>query len=457
MPPKPVSYLPQVIVKFRDSVNVPYEDDNGTEIERHGYGSWTQLETQFPGIRIQRLYRHISPAQLGALGDRAAANDRAYKPRNPSTYFVVKCPDSVASRDLAEVLRRWPSIEAAYADQKAVIASGLCTTTFENAAPAGIDAQFAWTVPGGDGQGQSVIDIEDGWELNHVAIAAHAIPPPIVGFNDPGESSHGTSVLGIICGSGGGFSGIAPNVQSVAVVSAKVSATDPVSMASIADAIATAALQLAFGSVLVIEFQSSEFLPCETDFACFQQIDLATSAGVVVVEAAGNGASDLDAFVDTSGRRTLQRSAQNPAFEDSGAIIVAAASGAVPHQWRINSNFGSRIDCYACGDGVLAPVSSGPGDTMSTGCFFDTSAATAIIAGVALSVQGMTEARTGQRAGPSALRSILSDPATATAATGQNAGVIGVMPDLNAIARKIQQTSPVVSAPSAPTNLHIVG
>lgn len=456
MSPISVKYLPQVIVKFRDNVNLPWEDDIGADIQGRGIGPWDQLESRFPGIRIQKLYRHVSAGQLATLVDRAVATDAKYRRRNLLTYFVVKCPPAVDARAVADSLAGWSSIESAYPDRTPVLSTPPCTTNYETPAAAGIDAQFAWTIPGGDGQGQSLIDLEQGWTLNHVAIAARAIPPPIIGVNDPAECSHGTSVLGIICGSGGGFPGIVPNVQSVAVASGQPVGGDPVSMATIAEAMVAATMQLPFGGVLVIEYQSPDFLPCETDPVCFQHINVATAAGVVVVESAGNGANDLDAVVDSSGAPILLRNGSNAAFQDSGAVMVAAASAAAPHQWRINSNFGSRIDCYAWGDGVLAPISSGPGDTTPTGCFFDTSAATAIIAGVALSVQGMHEAHSGQRLSPAQMQAVLSDPATGTVAVGQNANAIGVMPDLRAIALKTQSVRRKMSPP-APTNLHILG
>lgn len=36
-----------------------------------------------------------------------------------------------------------------------------------DAAPAGIDARYAWGFPGGDGMGANMVDMEQGWNLNH--------------------------------------------------------------------------------------------------------------------------------------------------------------------------------------------------------------------------------------------------------------------------------------------------
>ncbi|MDX1547282.1 MAG: hypothetical protein R3247_09860, partial [Rhodothermales bacterium] len=63
-------------------------------------------------------------------------------------------------------------------------------------------------------------------------------------------------------------------------------------------------------------------------------------------------------------------------------------------------------------------------------------AAAAIIAGAALSVQGMAEARLGRRLTPWQLRALLSDPVYGTgSAYGESIDKIGVMPDLRSIAR----------------------
>src|SRR4030095_13821573 len=81
---------------------------------------------------------------------------------------------------------------------------------------------------------------------------------------------------------------------------------------------------------------------------------------------------------------------------------VAAASSDVPHTWWINSNFGSRIDCYGWGDGVFTSMSTGPGviHSYTPPWFVNTSAAAATIAGAASSVQGMAHAVYGSRFSP---------------------------------------------------------
>jgi hypothetical protein len=114
----------------------------------------------------------------------------------------------------------------------------------------------------------------------------------------------------------------------------------------------------------------------------------------------------------------------------------------------IISNFGSRIDCYAWGENVTttwsdaAGVKTGP--MAYTGVFSGTSAAAAIVAGAALSVQGMAQSVLGFRLSPGQLRAILSDPNPMINTRPANWPVdrIGVMPNLKGIAQNALQVTP---------------
>ena len=131
--------------------------------------------------------------------------------------------------------------------------------------------------------------------------------------------------------------------------------------------------------------------------------------------------------------RILRR---NSARGDSGAIVVGAARAEVQdgrHRRVASSNYGSRVDCYAWGEAVTAPSSTAHAPYATTACtgdFGETSAAAAIIAGVALIVQGVVaQAEPGRRVAPGRLREILGDPALGTGCVIAQ-GRIGVMPDL---------------------------
>src|SRR5207249_1844996 len=80
---------------------------------------------------------------------------------------------------------------------------------------------------------------------------------------------------------------------------------------------------------------------------------------------------------------------------------------------RLDSNYGSRIDCFAWGSFVETAESTpvNPKDAYAAN-FNGTSCAAAIIAGAALSVQGMAQndPNRRKRLAPDNLRLLLSDP-----------------------------------------------
>jgi len=307
----------------------------------------------------------------------------------------------------------------------------------------GIDARWAWTQPNGEGAGIGFVDLEQGWFLGHEDFATKA-PTLFYGDNRDGvggyKGNHGTAVLGAVIADDStvGVVGIAPSVASVGVTSHYDAGTG--TTGNVADAILGALPSMDVGDVLLLEVQKG-YLPTETDDADFDAIRLAVAHGIVVVEAAGNGGDDLDAYTDASGDNILDRGSAD--FRESGAIMVAAAEPTVPHD-RVSgagyaSNFGSRIDCYAWGKDVVTcgygDLDAGGGDDNKTytDTFKNTSAASPIITGAGIILQGMYEANTGTRLSPLQMRALLSDPATGTAQGGGLAGNIGVMPDLQAI------------------------
>ena len=166
-----------------------------------------------------------------------------------------------------------------------------------NAAPAGIDARFAWTVPGGKGQGVRIIDIEGAWRFSHEDMLLHQ--GGVIGgtqSTDIGWRNHGTAVTGEFGGDENNFGimGICPqaNVRAIAIFGSGQSS---------AKAITDAANALSPGDIILIElhapgprfnFQNRPdqrgFIAIEFWPADFAAIVYATSVrGVIVVEAAG--------------------------------------------------------------------------------------------------------------------------------------------------------------------------
>lgn len=435
-------FHPLVVVKFRDEIDLPYRDNVGDVLVEREIGPWGELESEFPGITINRLYTSLGPQEIEREVQTARRRDEFYSPPNFRSFYAVESPPGTDTGALAEALSSWDAVEFAYVQPRpsdpAVDASDdprWPNQGYLDPAPDGIDAEFAWEYAGGDGAGLRFVDVERGWTLNHEDLAARGVTM-ISGFNRPGSFAHGTAVLGEVVGVDNtrGVVGITPNLASARVAGAQRTATTY----NLADALLDGVNALGPGDVLLIEQQltvpslSPTPLPVEIDPAVFGVVQLATAQGVVVVEAAGNGANNLDTMTDVLGRNVFNRNAAG--FTDSGAIYVGAGSSAVPHGRLGFSNFGNRVDCYGWGNNVdTCSSNTGGATTLYTGTFSGTSSASPIVTGAALAVQGIAEANFGSRLAPGPLRALLSNPTFGTPSANPAADRIGVMPDLRRI------------------------
>jgi hypothetical protein len=394
----------------------------------------------------RRSVRSVKPQQIRELERKAAASD--FPPLHSLTsYWRIDMRH--APERIDEVIKRLsalPEIERAYRELStsdplvnAADDDYAADQDYLDAAPVGIDARWAWTQPNSEGAGIAFVDLEQGWFPNHEDLVGKA-PTIIYGDNRDGvglyKGNHGAAVLGEVVGIDNtvGVVGIAPAVTSVRMVSHYDAATD--TALHVADAVVAALAATGPGDVLLLEVQRGAGQPTETDDADFDAVRLAVANGIIVVEAAGNGSVDLDAYTD-GGLQVLNRGSAD--FRDSGAIMVGAADAAVPHDRSGFSCFGSRIDCYGWGNAIVTcgygDLDDGGGDDnlTYTDTFGGTSGASPMVTGAALIVQGRYVATTGTRLSPTQMRSLLADPATGTAQGPNVAGNIGVMPDLRAI------------------------
>lgn len=333
-------------------------------------------------------------------------------------YFLLSLTANIKGEELVDQLNAVPSVEIAYLAPIPVTALQADippdTRNYYGEGYQGylqdIEAPFAWKWVGGMGKGVRVIDIEYGWRYGH-----ENLPQPFVidGQIGAGEvADHGIAVFGVIAASGVGrpygVRGIAPGAQF-----GEVSAQRSYDFRSTADAINVAAGRLAPYDVILIELQTagpssgqSVDTYCGADTAQFEMvakeyypaefdaIQLATSRGIHVVEAAGNGAMNLDdAIYERRFDRTLR---------DSGAIMVGARARAGQYPICF-SNYGSRLDVAAWGEQV---VTTGYGEERFAGddtrqwytfSFGGTSSASAIVAGAVASLMGIQ--RNGLTAG----------------------------------------------------------
>jgi hypothetical protein len=446
----PPEYRPRVIVKFRDDARPPALDDRPLVASATtprtpapaGEASWEALTRTTPGSSVSRLYRSASEQQLRELMASARSSSGNARIPNLLNFFAVSLPRGANPQSVISAVSRWSGVQTAYVEPPPVPPPVVnaaddpraSTQGYLAAAPGGINARHAWTVPGGDGAGVDFIDVEQGWTLNHEDLTGRHITL-ISGVNHA-YFGHGTSVLGEVGAEDNrlGIVGIAPAAR-MRVVSEWRSASNY----DTSDAIISAIVNLHAGDVLLIEAQTTVYmtstsswsthLPVEVYLHTWAAIAVATARGIVVVEAGGNGSNNLDTWSHPTDGFILKRG--HAQFRESGAIMVGAASDSVPHRRLGLSNCGSRIDCYAWGQNIMTTGDGWTGTATNTySNFSGTSGASPIIAGAALALQGMVKSATGAPWSPSQVRRALSNPRNGTASATPASDRIGVMPDL---------------------------
>jgi serine protease len=431
---EPPSPQLRIAVRFNDRVARVPEKVAGLENFFTGAG---RSGAELPLIPL------IESTAAKDLVDRARVRDTAHAPADFSKWCQVVTPPGIDPDELARALRALPDVQTAYVMRPGPppVNPGQNPLSgsqgYLDAAPNGIDALYVWSanLPGSDGAGIGIIDVEQGWDLNHVDLVSANVTL-ISGINNAYQF-HGTSVLGemlMVDNTIGGV-GIAPSSAGRVVSQQRTSASY-----NTPDAILDAAAHLSFGDIMIIEAQEYDpvsgtyYWPVEIADATYDAIRLATALGIVVVEAGCNGSYDLDSYANASGQQIFNRNASG--FRDSGAIMVGAGSSASPHTRLSFSNYGTRMDCYGWGENITTTTTSntsatGPDNNSYTMSFNGTSGATPIVTGAAAVVQGMAQASLGYRLSPLELRRILTENGTASATPVTD--LIGVMPNLRAV------------------------
>jgi hypothetical protein len=366
-----------------------------------------------------------------------------------SVFYRVVAPDERLD-ELADRIRKQPLVDAAYVKPPVELAEAVTIAPREtlnrmqpliqdappatpdftahqgylDAAPGGIDARYAWTLPGGAGAGVRTIDLEWGWRFSHEDLIQNQ--GGIVGGTGSTDTNHGTAVLGEISGdrTSIGITGIAPDAHISAVA---------FSMATAA-AIRLAADRLGPGDIMLLEIHrpgpratgvgQQGYIAIEWWPDDFAAIRYATSKGVIVVEAAGNGAQDLDDpiySVRPAGFPATWTNPFNRANPQCGAIVVGAGapppgthgSNHGPDRSRLDfSNYGACIDAQGWGREV---TTTGYGDLQGgvnqdlwyTDHFSGTSSASPIVVGALACVQGYLRAHGRIPLSPARARDLL--------------------------------------------------
>lgn len=347
-------------------------------------------------------------------------------PVYPSQQQVITSGSVSAGAEMINVMQ---SLEA---DAPPVTADFTVRQGYLAAAPGGVDALYAATVPGGLGTGVGIVDIEGAWRFTHEDLLQNQ--GGVVGgtpTTDLGWRNHGTAVIGVLGGDRNtfGITGICPNarVRGVSIFGGTGSA----------GAIRQAAQLSKKGDIILIELHrpgprfnftapngQRGFIAIEWWPDDFDAIRFAVMRGVIVISAAGNGAENLDDplyNVRPAGFPAGWRNPFNRNLADSGSILAGAGAPPPgthgrnhgPDRSRLDfSNFGSALDAQGWGREV---TTCGYGDLQGgvnenlwyTDQFSGTSSASPIVVGSIACVQGALRARQRPVLSPTRARDLL--------------------------------------------------
>jgi hypothetical protein len=328
------------------------------------------------------------------------------------------------------------------------------------APPTGVDALWAWTQPGGAGNGVTVCDLEYNWNRSHQDLTQLPFAELNTNVADPGNNAdHGTMVAGVLASDANSW-GTTGICYGATLKTCGTYYGFPTPYWNGAGAIAIAAFYLQAGDVILLEQQwdytgSGGHVPVEwyphtsgqaqSVTAVYAAIQNATGIGIHVVEAGGNGGIDTDTM-------TWQG--------DSGAIIVGAggaySGGYYPNgdlQTLWYSSYGSRFDVQGWGENV---VTTGKGDLWNespnlqyTNSFTGTSSASPMVAGAVACISAWYKQNVSTTPlSTAAMRATLI--ATGTPQAPSPASYIGPRPDIRAAILSITPPPQWVDATAGP-------
>lgn len=390
------------------------------------------------GVETSALYPEIDQEVVARLIDRARNNDPEYEPPRFEDFLLVEMDDT--EPEAVEIIEVWarrsqpledPRLAAVYPSDARGSAEGEKAGRRRPAArpPAGGSPRRRSRCEPGRLPGRYPRDTADRHRSGLASgssphLAARPDPPvaEVLGTGHPGRSG---------ARNGGARAPGGPTPWQLPA-QRRHRPRDPLARTGVLPrlqggvnlcaAILSAAGELYPGDVLLIEEQEAGGPP-ELLTPVFDLIVLATKADITVIEAPGNAGEELPADLP-----------------DSGAVIVGAcrpqpAAVAAGSLWLrdFDSNWGGRLDCFA--PGLVSSLGCGwPETSAACSILENTSAASALIAGVAASIQSMARCR-GFSFSSRKLRRILSDPQTGS--QGPSDRPLGIMPNLERIVDKI--------------------
>src|SRR5690554_900323 len=295
----------------------------------------------------------------------------------------------------------------------------------------GVNMQYAWN-QGVTGNGIRVRDVEYGMSVTHEELTASKFSNQLTinSAVDPSWVDHGTATAGVVAADNGGY-GVTGMQHGISEFKVFPEYTN--NGYNRLFAVSSAINQSVAGDVILYEMQTGgvnatqtvpNYVPAEYVNSIWDATKAATTAGIHIVAAAGNGDQNLDHSSYTS---YINRG-------DSGALIIGAGSNTTVHS-RLNfSTYGQRVDLQGWGMGVLT---SGYGNFAKIGndpnqsyvMFSGTSSATPIVASCVIALLSRAKA-SNYSLSPAEVKMILTT--TGIAQGGDTSKPIGSLPNMMA-------------------------
>jgi subtilisin family serine protease len=395
------------------------------------------------GIGPSRIHRLFARTESDLDAEKRIAESRSgRKLADLNLYYDIAVPAGVSIEALCDALNALPAVElAAPAPLPEMAPADMAPTTpdyqgeqgYRQSAPYGIGASDVTAVAGAGGAGVAIVDIEYNWVLDHEDLelgdAANIDSAALYDPYPQDEGNHGTAALEILGGRRNAYGLTGLVFDATVLVAPAMTVSDGY---NVARAVNLAAQALEPGDVILIEQQNTvcgggDLGPVEWYSPIFDAIATTTALGIAVVEAAGNGAVNLD---DPACAGRFDRS-----VHDSGAIIVGA--GDPGSRARLSfSTYGSRVDLQGWGKSVATAGYGAlfdPGDARQryTASFSGTSSASPIVAGAVVAVQGALLAQGRNPLAPDQIRELLVSTGTVQPAPDAQTP-IGPLPDVPA-------------------------
>ena len=244
------AHIPNIIIlKFKDGLAVKATNSGFTLNEkilpdadlRRGMASLSRESSNGEADRVSNLLAHAGGAKITPLikasqeehdAEMATLNLYSHVPlADLSTYFTLYLPEKTTAETamrLINELNASDAVELAEGFVPSVVASTSTAPRTQSiaqnspvtnlphdfsasqqhlqAAPAGINAQYAWNFAGGKGEGTRFVDIEFDWNINHedftlptVASIGNILNPNgVEGLTTYQTIPHGTAVIGVL-------------------------------------------------------------------------------------------------------------------------------------------------------------------------------------------------------------------------------------------------------------------